>query len=207
MTALAIGLVLFLGVHSVGMLAPGLRARAIARIGEGQWKALYALLSLAGLVLVGRGWGAAEATILFDPVPGAAALLLIVMPVLLVLVVAGNLPAGRIRRAARHPMLLATAIWGLLHLLANGDAAATLLFGGFALWAAADMASLVARDRRAAAAGPHAGGPPGKAATGPMGEAALPWWPDIAALAVGLALYAWLVADGHVRLFGVSPLG
>ena len=209
MILLALGLVLFLGIHSTRILAPGLRAVAIGRIGEGPWKGLYALASLGGLMLVGRGWSAAHESgaayaQLYAPVPGGRALALILMAPLLVLLVAGNLPAGRIRRAARHPMLVATVGWGVVHLLANGTAAAVLLFAAFALWAAADVASLLGRERAVALA--HAGaGPHGAAA--PAKGPRLPWWPDVAALALGLALYVWLVAVGHEWLFGVSPLG
>ena len=213
MIQLAVGLALFFAAHSAAMLAPGVRAAAIARIGEGPWKGLYAVVSLIGLVLVGRGWSAAEPALLYTPVPGAAHLLLVAMPVLLVLAVAGNLPAGRIRRFARHPMLVATAVWAGLHLLANGDAAAVLLFGAFLVWAVADIASLLARERVGGGAGPHGASPrdDGSAPaerSAPAEAAASPaLWPDIAAVGVGLALYAWLVMGGHVSLFGVSPLG
>ena len=210
MVTLVLGLLRFLGVHSVRFLAPGLREAAIGRIGEGPWKGLYALLSLGGLVLVGRGWtaageaGDAGTALLYAPVPWGPALALLVMPVLFVLLVAGNLPAGRIRRFARHPMLVATVGWGLLHLLNNGTAAAVVLFAGFTLWAAADIASLLSRERTARLA-PAGAGPHGAAA--PPADASLPWWPDAAAVVVGLALYAWFVAHGHEWLFGVSPLG
>ena len=207
MILLVLGLLLFLGVHSARFLAPGLREAAIGRMGEGAWKGLYALLSLGGLVLVGRGWEAAGETgtpLLYAPVPWGPALSLAVMPLLFVLVVAGNLPAGRIRQAARHPMLVATVGWGLLHLLNNGGAAAVALFAGFALWAAADIASLLGRERAArlrhAGAGPHG-------AAAPPPDAPVPWWPDAAAVVAGLALYAWFVTHGHEWLFGVSPLG
>ena len=210
MILLVLGLVLFLGVHSVRILAPGLRDAVMGRIGEGPWKGLYAVLSLVGLVLVGRGWtAAAEAgdagtALLYPPVSWGPALTLVAMPALFVLLIAGNLPAGRIRRAARHPMLVATVGWAALHLLNNGRAAAVVLFAGFALWAAADIASLLRRERTArlqgAGAGPHG-------APAPPDDAPLPWWPDIAAVVAGLALYAWFVAHGHQWLFGVSPLG
>ena len=212
MLLLAAGLLLFLGVHSARIVAPDWRERMIGRIGEGGWKGIYALLSLGGLVLVGRGWKAAEPLPLYEPLGFAPALLLIAMPILLVLAVAGNLPAGRIRRAAGHPMLLATVGWGALHVLANGDARAVLLFGGFALWAALDMASLLRRERVASGVG-SADGTPVATGAGPHGAAApssvatLPWWPDIVAVLTGLVLYAWLVRGGHVSLFGVSPLG
>ena len=207
MTQLVLGLALFVGVHSTRIVAPGAREALMARFGEGAWKGLYALVSLAGLVLVGRGWEAAREpgggglAMLYAPVPGGVALALLLMPFLFILLVAGNLPAGRIRRAARHPMLVATVGWGVLHLLNNGTSAAVILFAAFAAWAALDIWSLARRERVAAqGAGPHG-------ASAPPPDAPLPGWPDAVAVVAGLALYAWFVADGHERLFGVSPLG
>ena len=208
MIQLVLGLLLFFGIHSTRIVAPGAREALMARFGEGAWKGLYALVSLAGLVLVGRGWtaareaGAGGLELLYAPVPGGVALALLLMPFMFILLVAGNLPAGRIRRAARHPMLVATVGWGVLHLLNNGTSAAVLLFAAFAAWAALDIWSLLRRERVAVArgAGPHG-------APAPPPDAPLPWWPDAVAVVAGLALYAWFVADGHERLFGVSPLG
>ena len=210
MLQLVIGLVLFFGIHSTRIALPRAREALMARLGEGAWKGLYAVLSLVGLILVGRGWTAAREPgggglePLYAPVPGGVALALLIMPVLFVLLVAGNLPAGRIRRAARHPMLIATVGWGVLHLLNNGTSAAVLLFAAFAAWAAIDIWSLLRRERSAALA--HAGAGPHGAAAPPEG-APVPWWPDVVALVAGLALYAWFVAQGHEWLFGVSPLG
>ena len=199
MWTLALGLALFVAPHSVRWVAPGFREAAIGRIGEGSWKGLYALVSLGGLMLVGRGWGEAERTLLYGPVPGATTLLLVLMPLLLIALVAGNLPAGRIRRALRHPMMAATFLWALLHLAVNGDAAAVLLFGVLAAWSGLTLQALLRRER-AAALGPHGAMPPAEGVP-------LPWWPDIAAVAVGVALYVWLVLQGHAWLFGVSPVG
>ena len=52
MSYLILGLVLFLGVHSVRIVADGWRTRMRDRLGEGAWKGLYSLLSLAGLALI-----------------------------------------------------------------------------------------------------------------------------------------------------------
>src|ERR1700722_5421683 len=59
MTQLILGLVLFLGVHSISIVAPGIRTRAIGKLGEGPWKGLYAAVSIAGFVLL--VWGFAQA--------------------------------------------------------------------------------------------------------------------------------------------------
>jgi uncharacterized membrane protein len=183
MSLLIVGLVLFLGVHSVAIFAPALRAGTIHALGEGAWKGLYALVSLVGFVLIGYGFGLARQTpvILYSP----PAWLRYVFP----LVLAAYLP-GRIKTAAKHPMLAAVKLWAFAHLLANGMLADVLLFGGFLAWAVADRISLKRRST------PQA--PP----TAPPGP-----WNDTIAVVLGLAIYALLIVSGHARLFGVSPLG
>ena len=66
MSVLILGLLLFLGAHSVRIVADGWRARTIARLGPGAWKGLYSLVSLAGFALIVWGWGLAR------PLPGAS---------------------------------------------------------------------------------------------------------------------------------------
>ena len=42
---------------------------------------------------------------------------------------------SRIKQYIRHPMLTAVVVWGLGHLLANGDIRSVILFGGMVAWA------------------------------------------------------------------------
>src|SRR5208337_2904368 len=73
MAILALGLVIFLGLHSTRIVSESGRAKAIARLGEGPWKGIYSLLSAVGFVLI--VWGFAEARYgapaLWTPFPGA----------------------------------------------------------------------------------------------------------------------------------------
>src|SRR6202051_2462884 len=146
MSLLIVGLVLFLGVHSVAIVAPALRARTIHRLGEGAWKGPYALVSLAGFVLICYGFGLARQApvILYSPPiwlrHGAVLLMLVVFP----LILAAYLP-GRIKTAAKHPMLAAVKFWAFAHLLANGSLADVLLFGGFLRWGVLDRISVQRR--------------------------------------------------------------
>ena len=135
MNWLILGLVLFLGVHSVAIVSPEGRNRLAAQLGENAWKGLYSLASAVGLGLIVWGYGLArENPVLVYSLPGGfrhlAALLL--LPVF-VLLLAAYLP-GRIQRAAKHPMLLAVKLWAASHLLAQsvtgGSLADVLLFGG-----------------------------------------------------------------------------
>ena len=43
MLVLVAGLLVFLGVHSVSIVAPGWRGATVARLGERPWKGLYSL--------------------------------------------------------------------------------------------------------------------------------------------------------------------
>jgi uncharacterized membrane protein len=183
------GLVLFLGVHSVAIAAPAFRSRAIHRLGEGAWKGLYSLISLAGFVLLCYGFSLARQApiVLYSPPAWLRNVTLILMLPVFPLLAAAYLP-GRIRSAAKHPMLAAVKIWAFAHLLANGTAADVLLFGGFLVWAVLDRISLKAR-------------PAGALRTAKPGP-----WNDAVAVVLGLAIYALTIGWAHLFLFGVAPM-
>jgi len=190
MPLLIIGLVLFLGVHSVAIFAPALRARTIHRLGEGAWKGLYALVSLVGFVLICYGFGLARQApvVLYSPPIWMRHVALILMLPVFPLIIAAYLP-GRIKTAAKHPMLAAVKLWAFAHLLANGMLADIFLFGGFLAWAVVDRISLKRRSI------------PQVLRTAPPGP-----WNDVIAVVLGLAVYALLIGWAHLRLFGVSPV-
>jgi uncharacterized membrane protein len=183
------GLILFFGTHSIAIVAPYWRDRAVARIGAGLWRSLYSLVSVLSLVLIIYGFGLTRTAPVIWYTPAAwthgvaRVLMLPVFPLLL----AAYFP-GRIQAAAKHPMLAAIKLWAFAHLLANGTAADVLLFGGFLAWAVIDRISLKQRPPRAVP-----GARPSK-------------WNDAIVVVAGLALYFLFVAWAHVRLFGVSPL-
>jgi uncharacterized membrane protein len=184
------GLILFLGSHSVSIVSASWRDRAMARIGAGAWKAAYSLAALAGLALIlwGYGLARADAPLLYSPPAGLRHVALLLMIFVFPLLLAAYLP-GRIRSRTRHPMLLATQLWALAHLFANGALADVVLFGAFLAWAVADRVSLQRRPPRAA----------------PV--AAVTRWNDAIALAGGLALYAAFLFGLHRALIGVPLLG
>lgn len=189
MVILVLGLVVFLGVHSVSIVAPGLRDRLAARLGEGAWKGFYSLVAVAGLLLIVHGYGLArqEPLTLYVPPAGLRHVALLLMLPVFPLLFAAYLP-GRIREAARHPMLVATKVWALAHLLANGTLADVVLFGSILVWAVADRISLKRRPAR-----PVPGAPPRP-------------YNDAIVLLGGVAVYAVLLLYLHQWLFGVSPL-
>jgi uncharacterized membrane protein len=188
MTVLLLGLILFLGLHSVSIVAPGWRDEQVRRRGEKTWKGIYSLLAGVGLVLIVVGYGQARQApvVLYTPPAGMRhAAWLLMLPVF-VLLFASNLP-GRIQDITRHPMLLATKLWATAHLLANGTLADVLLFGGFLVWAVLDRVSVKRRPVR----------PRPLPARRPVN--------DVIALVGGLAVYAWFIGGLHLWLIGVSP--
>jgi uncharacterized membrane protein len=187
MMLLAIGLALFVGTHLLPA-APALRAAVAGRLGAGAYRAAFSLLSLAGLVLIVVGYRAATpGDRLFAPLPAAIAAAPYAMALSFVLLAAANMRT-HLRRALGHPMLIGTVLWAGVHLLANGDARGTLLFGTILAWAVVDLASSIAR------------------------KAVKPFAPttrhDVVAVVAGVAL-ALVVMTFHRSLFGpaVVPFG
>ncbi|MEQ8183246.1 MULTISPECIES: NnrU family protein [Marinobacter] len=189
MATLIVGLVLFLGVHSLSIVNEPLRNRLHNSLGEGAFKGLYSLAALVGLVLIVWGYGNArlDPTVIYTS-PGwlrhlAMLLLIPVFPLLL----ATYFP-GKIKAKLGHPMLVAVKLWALAHLLANGMLHDLLLFGSFLAWAVVDRISLKRRTQRLIA-------------TLPASKAN-----DAIAVVGGLAVYAVLVMWAHQWLFGVAPV-
>ena len=102
------------------------------------------------------GYGVARQTpvVLFTPPTAMRHVALLLMLPFFPLLFAAYLP-GRIKTAARHPMLLAVKLWAVAHLLANGTLHDLLLFGAFLAWAVADR---IAVKRRAVPHPPERGG-------------------------------------------------
>jgi len=188
MTLLILGLVLFLGVHSVSIVAPDWRAAQIAQR-ERVFKGVYALISIIGFALLIYGYGLARQApvVLYSPPAALRHLALLLMVPVFPLLFAAYLP-GRIQSAAKHPMLLAVKFWATAHLLANGTLADVLLFGGFLVWAVADRISV----KRRAVQHKVPGAPPSA-------------MNDVIALVGGLVVYVVFLFWAHAWLIGVSP--
>ncbi len=145
MGILILGLVLFLGIHLLPVLT-GPRARLQQALGERRYKALFSIVSALGLVLIVIGYARAPSEPrLFAPFPSAILIAPLAITISFVLLAAANMRT-HIRRAIKHPMLIGVGIWATVHLLANGEAKATLLFGAFLAYALVDLVSAVQRN-------------------------------------------------------------
>lgn len=189
MTQLIVGLVLFLGTHSIAIASPAGRNRLAGKLGEVPFKIAYALLSIVGLVLIVRGYGAArlDPVILYQPPDFLRHLTMLLMIIVFPGLLAAYFP-GRIQSTLKHPMLVAVKAWALSHLLVNGMLADVLLFGGFLAWAIVERISLKRRGQRDI---PQL---PTSAAN------------DVIVIVGGLLLYGAFVVWLHPALFGVAVI-
>lgn len=190
MTFLVIGLILFLGVHSVRMVADGWRSRSIARIGLNPWKGVYALVSITGFVLLVWGYGQArhESAVLYSPPLFTHHVAGLLMLISLVLVAAAYVPRNHIKSALGHPMYAGIKVWAFAHLLSNGRAADVILFGAFLVWAIAGFIAARKRDRAAGT-------------TYPAGDELR----TVLTVIAGVGAWAVLVSGLHLWLIGVPP--
>ena len=195
MTLLILGLIIFLGVHSTRIVANGWRSRFIAQRGpkgESAWKGIYTVASLLGFGLIVWGYGLArqQPVALWVPPRGMAHAAGLLMVVSFILLVATYVPRNAIKARLKHPMVLATKVWALAHLLCNGNLADVLLFGSFLVWAALSFRAARQRDRAAGTVYP-AGTAQGTAIT----------------VVVGLLAWAGFAFWAHRVLIGVQPFG
>jgi uncharacterized membrane protein len=190
MSALILGLLMFLGMHSARIVAEGWRSDVIARRGPGAWKGLYSVVSLVGFGLIVWGYGQARLApqVLWASPLWTRHLAGLLVLLALVLLTAAYVPRNGIKARLHHPMVLGVMLWALAHLLANNTLADLLLFGGFLLWSVLDFRAARRRDR-AAGTVYAAGG----------------WAGTVLAVAGGVLAWAALAFWGHAWLFGVRP--
>lgn len=183
MALLVIGLIAFLGLHLLPGL-PGYREKLVARLGENGYRAAFSIASIATLVLLIWGYASAPFVEVWSPPIWTRHLAALLMAVALIALMAAFFP-GRIKLRLKHPMLVAIKIWATAHLLANGDLASMLLFGGFLAYAVVDRILVKQRGERIA-------GVPGSAARN-----------DAITVIAGLALYVAIVMWLHRIVIGV----
>lgn len=191
MAALIAGLFVFIGVHSVRIVADDCRTRLIEKTGLSTYRAMHGALSLLGLVLIIAGFGAARAASvqLWQPPPWLVHFAIALTVPSFLLMAASVVPATRIRSKVGHPLLLGVKVWAMAHLLANGTLADVILFGAFLLWSVAAYSSARRRDRKAGAVFP-VGSP----------------WRDVTVVIGGLIAWAVFAIWLHPLLIGVAPL-
>ncbi|MBB2685402.1 UNVERIFIED_ORG: putative membrane protein [Rhizobium etli] len=192
MALLIVGIILFLGVHLVRVVAPGFRQSMIASLGEKGWRAAYSIASLATLILLIYGFGQARTVtgMLYKPPVWTAHVAITLMLIAMICLVASLLPAGHIATKTKHPMVLSVKIWALAHLLANGETSSVLLFAAFLAWGVILRISLKRRERA------------GEITLRPFVSTKY----DLYGVFIGVVAWALIIWKLHEWLIGVSPL-
>jgi uncharacterized membrane protein len=185
MTKLVLGVLLWSATHFIPAVAVDFRKKMIDRFGEKSYKGFFVMLMALAIFLIISGWSDTPPEFLYAPLAWgkhAASLLVLIAFVLF----SASHGQNNIKRFVRHPQLTSVVVWGIAHLLANGESRSIVLFGGLALWAAIDIVLLNRRD-----------GAWDKPAPAPMKK-------DIIAIVAGVIVYL-VVANLHQWLFGFSP--
>ena len=151
MLILIAGLLIFLGIHSLRMVAPQLRETWIRKLGDGTWKLLYSGASLIGLGLIITGYGISrtDPVFIYNAPLWTRHMALLFTWMAFVLLAAGFVPDNHLRPRLGHPMFAGIKIWAFAHLLANGRLGDIVLFGAFLIWAVAGFAIRRRQDRLA----------------------------------------------------------
>jgi len=215
--------IVFIGIHVLS--STSLRGVLVGRIGETAWQGAFSLLSLAAFLWLILAYGAAPVEPVWSPPPVFRWVPFVLLPFAFILLVASLTtrnpamagmdkalddarPAVGMMTITRHPLFWAFALWGISHLLVNGDLASIWFIGGLTFLS---LVRMPLQDHKkmqlkGASWGPYA-----------MRTSALPflaaiqgrtaidwrgigWWRP----ALGLALYA-VVLGGHTTFFGVNP--
>ena len=192
MAVLILGLVVFLGVHSIRIFAGDWRRRQVTRLGEGPWKGLYALTSPdrvcadycgfrrradnPGVTLCAAGLAAASQRRLH--------------PDRVFLVAAAYVPRNHLKEKIGHPMLAGVKAWALGHLLSIGMLRDVVLFGAFLVWAIVDFVVSRRRDRASGTEYP----------AGTVGG-------DVVTVVVGVIAWALVAFWLHQLLIGMKSAG
>ena len=223
LTWLAAAAAFFVGLHLVVSGTP-LRDTIVALTGERVYGGLFALAAAFGLGWVAWAYHDAPVTVLWHAawLPWIPT---IVMPFAWILFVCGQAtpnpttrapgadgrvetPVQGIVRITRHPVMWGVSLWAAAHLIANGDTASVLMFGGLLSLALFGPLQADAKNRKR------------------LGEAWAPlaaqtsWLPFAAAIGgrtrislreigwwrVAIALGVYVVTMGaHPFVFGVPP--
>ena len=199
MTQLILGLILFLGAHSVRILADGWRDQTIAAYGEKAFKGVYTLVAILGFYLLVVGYGEArlQPLVLWNPPIFTKHISMLLMLLSSILLIAAYIPRNHFKMRLKHPMVLSVKVWALSHLLANGNLADLVLFGSFLIWAVLNFRSARARDRA-------------QVQNSDANEEA-PLKPILLATLIalfgGMGLWAVITFVLHAKVVGVAPMG
>jgi uncharacterized membrane protein len=191
LTIMILGLAGFLGAHAF-VTFRAQRAAVVARLGEGPYKGLFALVSLIGFGLIVYGFAQyrAEGLIPVWSPPAWTRHVTVALVWPSIICVTAAYIRGDIQRVLKHPMLVGVKLWAVAHLIANGDLGGIILFGSVLAWAVFDRITLKRRTDPGAPAIPNGGRRN-----------------DVIAVVVGTLLYLALGFWFHPYVIGLRVFG
>ncbi|MCW9035991.1 MAG: NnrU family protein [Alphaproteobacteria bacterium] len=179
------GILLWFVTHSLPNIGLPLKQSIVNKIGLNPYKGLFSLSIIGSIVLMVFGWQSMEPTLLYTPPAWGAQTNALLMVLAFILFAAANYKTS-IKRVIRHPQLSSIVLWGIAHLIVNGDSRSAILFGGLSIWALITMFFINAR----------------------VGEwvkpAKAPVKTEIIGLAISVTVFT-IVLFGHEYITGVSP--
>jgi uncharacterized membrane protein len=185
------GVILFAAPHLYSIQMPAARNALKERLGEGAFKGLYSLVSLAGLVLLAMAYlagrsGPNSLAMFYEPwLDGRHAMMLLVFAGFVLIF--ANRSQGYIAKFTRNPFSWGVVLLSIGHLLVNGERAVVVIFGMLLILAVLDI---VANERRG------------------YRPAHLPKWShDLRAVAVGIVLFLAFALGFHPYVLNIPVLG
>jgi uncharacterized membrane protein len=133
MLLLAFGVAFTAVLHLVAAV-PSLKSRLRQRVGERAYGPVFGIASIIGIVITVVGWRSSDFVFVYDP-PAWGRYANYLLTLIAFVFLGIFLFRGSWRQTLRFPMAFAVIFWATGHLLANGDLASLILFGGFLVYA------------------------------------------------------------------------
>lgn len=190
LSVLVLGLLIFLATH-VFVAMRGARSAAIARVGLNVYRALFSLVSIAGLVLIVWGYGAYRAGEWIDiwQPPAFTRHIAVLLMLFAVIFMTAVFFPSHIKAKLKHPTLASVKTWALAHLITNGDLGSIMMFGTFLGWAVFARISAKRRVDEVAAVAPSG------------------YTNDVIVVLLGIVIYLALGYAFHPVFVGVPVFG
>lgn len=145
MTVMIIGLLLWVVLHLFKRFSPRVRYDLSVIFGQDIPKGTLAILIILGLVMIIFGYLHASFQPIYEP-PSWGGIAAAALMFLALLLAGSSMSKTLFYSKTRHPLLMATSLWSLAHLLSNGDLASALLFGTLGFWALLQMSLISLQD-------------------------------------------------------------
>ena len=132
-------------IHLFPSIAKGTRENIVNKIGLGPYKGMFAILIVSSVVLIVLGWRSTEPVEVYMPPAWGRHTTFVLVLFTFILFVAARRKTN-LKRILRHPQLTGLVLWGIGHLLANGDNRSVVLFSWLTIWAIVEMLMINRRE-------------------------------------------------------------